>query len=191
MPELKEGANPFYVTSYQRGVGLSLIAELKCGAVQMDYKGRERKEETNDLSFLFSRSSDSIGAGIPYSDSALSKVFRQKDSLTDAVNRKSFNADLVQNEDSRTLNRQQFNQEAVQEILMNYNHEPVVHHPLYTISSNEYGRNKPTPATFTSSRMSRNQAFSTSFNKIMPKGNGLNTSLSRSKVHSLLDPRFL
>jgi Domain of unknown function (DUF4490) len=190
----KCGTNPFYITSNQRGIGLPPMAELKREAIQLELRDRNTREkripQNHDLSFLFSRTSDSVGIGIPYSDSALSKVFRQRDSLMEAVTRKSLAADLVQENNDLPLKRQ-ITPEEVQKILQSYNHKAKVQHPLYMTSSNDYGRKKPTPATFTSTRASKNQAFSSSFNEIMPRGNGLNTSLSRSKVHSSLDPRFL
>jgi hypothetical protein len=193
----KYGTNPFYVTSNQRGIGLPPMAELKREAIQLELQDKRLKEKNpttkdHDLSFLFTRSSDSIGVGIPFSDSALSKVFRQNDSLMDSVRRKSLAAELVKQVevDSLPLKRHLTLKE-VQEILDGYNHNPKIQHPLYMTSSNDYGRKRPNPATYTSTRASKNQAFSSSFNKMMPRGNGLNTSLSRSKVHSLLDPRFL
>lgn len=191
------GSNPFYVTSNQRGIGLPPMEELKREAIQLELQDK-RLRETNptakdhDLSFLFSRSSDSIGVGIPFSDSALSKVFRQNDSLMESVRRKSLDPDLVKQVEVENLPlKRHLALKDVQEILNGYNHNPKTQHPLYMTSSNDYGRRKPTPAAYTSTRAFRNQAFSSSFNKIMPRGNGLNTSLSRSKVHSLLDPRFL
>ena len=178
------------VTSNQRGYGISLT-ELKRKAQQMELEINKRNEEPKtqvyDLSFLYSRCSDSIGAGIPYSDSALSKVFLQNDSLMDTVKRKSLPTALVQKQGAHKPKRH-FSSEEVQEILKSYVHETKVQHSLYPTTSSDYGRKKPTPATFTSARSSRSQAFSSSFNNIMPRDSGLNTTLSRSKIHSLLDP---
>ena len=188
---LSEGnANPFMMTSYQRGVGLSL-AELKRAARQIEDQRANENEEPKtpayDLSFLYSKSSEAVGAGIPYSDSALSKALRQKESLITEAKRRTLPAELIKTQEKDEVKRH-FTTEEVQEILKSYTHEAKVQHPLYSTSSYEYGRKKLTPASFTSTRLSKQQAFSSSFNGEMQRYKGLNTSISRSKVHSLLDP---
>ena len=75
--------------------------------------------------------------------------------------------------------------------LESYNHDPKDQNPLYATTQNEFGIKKPTVATYTSERLPRNQQFSNSFNSQMPRDQGLNTSLTKSNVHTELNPQFV
>ena len=79
----------------------------------------------------------------------------------------------------------------VQKLLDSYSHDPLRQNPLYLTTQNEVGLKKPTEATVTSERLAKKQEFSRSFNGIMPRDQGLNTSLTRSNCHKELDPVFV
>ncbi len=77
----------------------------------------------------------------------------------------------------------------MQEILSrSYHHCAKDEHAMFNTTSNEIGKKGPTAATYTFERVARQQKFSNSF----PKANesrdtGLNTSITKSSVHSSLD----
>ena len=76
-------------------------------------------------------------------------------------------------------------------ILASYEHETKQEHPVYQTTSNSIGYKRPDKATYTLDRVSIPQEFSQGFNNIKYRDQGLNTSLSKSTVHSKLDPQFL
>jgi hypothetical protein len=77
------------------------------------------------------------------------------------------------------------------QILEAYDHRAKPEHAVYTTAANDVGSKRPTQATYNIDRVSIPQAFSNSFNSILYRDQGLNTGLSRSVVHSNLDPQFL
>lgn len=157
-----------------------------------------------DLSFLYSRESDRIGEGIEYSDSELAKVLTKKTSLAEDKHlmyhkKRSTSSSLSPN--PILSNHQTFNEinninNADRELLLeqhlkSYVHETKEENPLYVTSSNEYGCKKPCSLTYTAVRNARGQSFSNSFHRNMFKDQGLNTSMTRSRVHQSLDPQFI
>lgn len=56
---------------------------------------------------------------------------------------------------------------------------------------NEYGRKPPTIATVASERLPKKQDFSKSFGALKPRNSSMNTAITRSNIHSSLDPQFL
>ena len=139
-----------------------------------------------DLSFQYSRESDTIGKNLKYSDSSLAKVLSQKESLHEIAMRKKLSNshnDGISNIHKEVL-------DGSEEFLQRYNHDPKFEQPLYTTTANDYGIKKPSMATHNSKMYPKNQKFSKSFNCIMFKDQGLNTALTKSNVHGQLDPLF-
>ena len=156
----------------------------------------------HDLSFLFSRESDRFGEGIPYSDSALSQVFREKES--DSMNKRRKNSIFVKpycnvndrstttaNHNGKLVCSKTVSKEEVHEILSQYNHNPKQQNPLYATTANEFGLRKPSAATYTTARYGLSQKFSQSFNRTMYRDEGLNASMTKSRIHDQLTPQFI
>lgn len=139
-----------------------------------------------DFSFLYSRSSDTIGSKIEKSSQNIlgqcmdtGPQIRQKKKLQDIGQQT-----LIKSEQKPAKKN-------VETILQSYNHVPKGENPLYTTSGNDYGRKPPSIATFVADRAYRPQEFSKSFNGIKPKNSSLNTSITKSTIHPKLDPQFI
>lgn len=165
--------NPFMVTSNQcYGTSLKEAFEKNSFSRESNSTHEDTSpSSTQDVSFLYrQKESDSYGESTPYSDSSLSRVFRQRDS--DSMNKRRKNSSLVKNDFSvnspKTLSK-----ERVREILSNYNHNPKQQNPLFLTESNEYGRRKPTMATWTAKSHGLQQTFTKSFNNLMYRDEGL------------------
>lgn len=162
----------------------ALIRELgtDCG----DIKKMEQDEQGCDsnLSFLYTRESDRIGAEIRTSRSFLAKAFDKEKLKQGRAKLENFSP---MNESRSSI----ISAEEMKSTLDNYNHVPKIENPLYTTTANEFGSKKPSQATLTKMRYMRSQSFSKSFNRIMFQDQGLNTSLSRSSVHDRLDSHLV
>jgi Domain of unknown function (DUF4490) len=148
--------------------------------------------------------SDLIGADIPLSDSKLSSsVVSHRVAPSDAARRKALGKHPVvyQPQEEASIGIVEVgartvkpplpqSKEALDSLLKGYTHAPKEENPLLTTSNNVYGATRPTGATYNFSRRARLQAFSNGFNSIKYRDMGLNTSMSRSQVHSALDPQF-
>lgn len=169
-------ANPFMVTSNScYGMSLKEACEKAPFSRSNDSDNSTPDDSalsTQDVSFLYRRKeSDSYGESAPYSDSSLSKVFRQRES--DSMNKRRKNSSLVGN-DSSNSGRNSLSKEEVSEILDDYDHNPKEQNPLYVTESNEFGRRKPSAATWTTKRHGLAQSFSKSFNNYVYRDEGLN-----------------
>ena len=155
-----------------------------CGALP----GMDEKSQ-GDLSFLYSRESDRFGEGTSFSDSALSQVFRLKESDSMSKRRKNsvFVKQLHKSSDAPRQSRI-VPKEEIDEIVSKYKNNPKEQKPLYATTANEYGRKKPTAATIATVAFNRTQKFSHSFNKTMYRDEGLTASMSRSNIHDSLTP---
>lgn len=169
------------------------IEELKNSALVRDTgntcddikkMGHDEQGCDSNLSFLYTRESDRIGAEIKTSRSALAKAF-DKEKLKQG---RAILEDFSPMNESRSSI---ISAEELKSTLDNYNHTPNIENPLYTTTSNEFGSKKPSQATLTKMRFTRSQSFSKSFNRIMFQDQGLNTSLSRSSVHDRLDSHLV
>ena len=187
----------FKVTSNQSyGMSISKIKKELDTLTKQQSQEQVRPTTDNvcpDLSFLYSTESDSFGSGLSNSDSLLGKSMSEKISISEKLKnqrerklKKSMMFQENEKPKSYTLTNDQ-----VTQVLESYQHNPKNQHPLYSTNSNEFGLKKPTEATFTATRIARNQGFSNSFHSIMFRDEGLNTYKSRSKVHSLLDQHFV
>ncbi|KAK1747448.1 hypothetical protein QTG54_001411 [Skeletonema marinoi] len=168
--------NPFMVTS-NSGYGMSLKEACEKASFSHSHDSNSAQDDsapssTQDVSFLYRRKeSDSYGESAPYSDSSLSKVFRQRES--DSMNKRRKNSSLVKN-DSSNSGRRSLSKEDVSVILSDYDHNPKEENPLYVTESNEFGRRKPSAATWTTKRHGVAQSFSKSFNNYVYRDEGLN-----------------
>ena len=170
------------------------------------------QKPSQDTSFLYSRESDRIGEGVvslfdfaflssnssgvltriietmqPYSDSTLSRVFRQRES--DSINKRRKNSMFAQQQPSSAETSSRFvTRENVKQMLANYNHNPLKEIPNYTTTSNQYGLSKMTEADVTQVRYGISQSFSKSFNNMMYIDEGLVTSHTKSNIHNSLIP---
>ena len=156
-----------------------------CGALP----GIANEVNAQDLSFLYSRESDSFGKGTPFSDSSLSKVFRLEKSAGMNKRRKN-SAFAKQLDNNATTTSKTIPKEEVNKILSQYNHSPKNENPLYSTTANEFGLKRPTQATYTNVRYGMSQKFSQSFNRTMFRDEGLTSSLTRSNIHDSLTPLF-
>ena len=147
-----KNTNPFMATSNQ-SYGLSLhsfdaVRPSSSVEVSREVFTSNVRPLSPDLSFLMSRESDRYGEGSSYSDSALSAVFRQKES--DSMNKrrkhsifvKPFYSDAPTAEPVSKI----VSKEEVKEFLAHYNHTPKQQNPLYATEANELGLRKPSEA---------------------------------------------
>ena len=148
------------------------------------------------MSFLYSRSSNNIGQGIPLSDAKLAHLYAAAPSKSSIARKLGHSGETSDPKEfmhvSVMANRLVASENIVpiENILNSYSHAPKPQNPLYATSQNEHGIKKPTVATYTAERCARDQKFSASFNSQMPRDQGLNTSLTRSNCHTELDPQF-
>lgn len=195
-------ANPFMVTSNsafgrslsEASKSASYISPAENEAAQSQSAQTEEKSGP-DLSFLYSRESDRLGEGTSFSDSALSEVFRLKES--DSMSKRRKNSIFVKQQfgggpsaeaasASKTVSKEQ-----ADELLRNYNHNPKEQNPLYSTTANEYGLKPLSESTITTERHGLSQKFSQSFNRTMFRDEGLNASMTKSNIHDLLTPQFV
>ena len=125
------------------------------------------KEPPNHLSFLYSRESDHVSAA-------------------DGKNRRRKSSACLNNTSSSSETEKNVNKQEINEMLTHYNHCPKKEDPLYVTTANEYGHKKPTGATYQTVRFGVSQKFSRSFNNVMYKNEGLNSSMVTSKIHDSL-----
>lgn len=158
-----------------------------------DAQKASANKPSHDLSFLMTRESDRFGEGCPYSDNALSAVFRQEASASmnkrrkDTLFAKPFCSESPAAEHaSKTISKSE-----VKEILSHYDHKPKEQNPLYITEANEFGLRKPSEASYTTARHGVSQKFSQSFNRTMFRDEGLNASMTKSKIHDQLTPQFI
>ncbi len=138
------------------------------------------KSSKPDFSFLYARSSDVIGSKVDKNVGPLSTLM-DKPAHKMSVKNKHMRREEVRIEAERP-------KVDVERVLQVYHHAPKQEDPRFTTSSNEYGKQKPSVATFVAERAALPQDFSKSFNGCKPMNSSLNTGMSKSKVHPKLDP---
>ena len=169
-------SNPFMVTSNQC-YGVSLKEACEKASFSHSHHSNSTQNDptpssTPDVSFLYRRKeSDSYGEFAPYSDSSLSRVFRQRES--DSMNKRRKESSLAKDDSSANV-RKLLSKEDVSVILSSYDHNPKEQNPLYVTESNEFGRRKPSVATWTKKNHGVAQGFSKSFNNYVYRDEGLN-----------------
>jgi hypothetical protein len=187
-----KGINPFMITSNEC-YGLALHSLNDKASIPPEHLQKSNTDTpSRDLSFLMTRESDRFGEGCSYSDNALSAAFRQEPSASmnkrrkDTIFAKPFNSESPTTEPSKTIPKDQ-----VKVILSHYDHKPKEQNPLYVTEANEYGLRKPSQASYTTAKYGLSQRFSQSFNRTMFRDEGLNASMTRSKIHDHLTPQFI
>lgn len=195
--EVHRSRNPFFQTTYGMDIGIKPDEKIPWDASRAEYEpepepsldGEEQmgspapspgKSEKPDFSFLYARSSDVIGAKVKTAEGPMAALMERP---TGALSVK--NKHLRRAEENTSPVKVQPN---VERILSSYNHEPKPEDPRYTTSSNDYGKQKPSEATYVADRLGRPQGFSKSFNGVKPMNSSLNTGMSKSKVHPALNP---
>jgi hypothetical protein len=142
-----------------------------------------------DFSFLYARSSDTIGSKV--SQRSSNNLLGQCMDTKPLIHKKRLQdtgSNVLSEQRQQPLGREKKN---VESILQSYHHVPKEENPLYTTSMNDYGKKLPSVATFVAERAYRPQDFSKSFNGIKPKNSSLNTSVTKSTIHPKLDPQFI
>ena len=167
--------NPFYQTTSQT-LGTDPFAPTKWDSKAKTESNNKQEEDKNkgNFAFLYSRESDRIG------------------SRPDLETNEPLNYDAIPV--SRLIQQQKHDNEhkrTAVEVLENYKHTPKTEHPRYLTSTNDYGKKLPSEATVVTERHSKQQDFSRSFANIKPRSSTMNTSVTRSTIHSSLDPQFL
>lgn len=197
--EVHRSRNPFFQTTYGMDIGIKPNENIPWDASRAEYMPDPEpepsiegeivqgspapspgKSEKPDFSFLYARSSDVIGAKVKMAEGPMAALLERP-----AGPQSIKNKHLRRQEDNMSPQKEKPN---VERILTVYHHEPKPEDPRYTTSSNEYGKQKPSEATYVADRAGRPQGFSKSFNGVKPMNSSLNTGMSKSKVHSSLNP---
>jgi len=191
--EIGPSQNPFFQTTNSLH-GPEAIKEVDwdAPAVQRQQSSANQVAKVKeDFSFLYSRTSDVIGSKVPMKQSAISKALDDiKPSPAEIARRRALGLQSA-NQNAIEFHPEELKKPDAAEILHHYNHEPIKQDPRFSTTSYEYGKNKPTIATFVAERNCRPQGFSQSFHDVKPMNTGLNTSITKSQVHPKLDPEFM
>lgn len=173
--------NSFMITENQNyGINLDELQKINEALEKEEEKNRQAEPslESNsgdshsghhDLSFLYKRESDKIGQGITWSEHPLAKELRKKQQKR----RRPLDCETTEAPTASTSN---LSQNEVMRVLEAYNHAPKQENALYTTTYNEIGSKKPSLATYNAKRHYVSQSFTKSFNNIMFRDHGLNTS---------------
>ena len=159
--------NPFYETTNDK-YGEALPKDLTSSP-----ETRSQEKRRSDFTFLYSKTSDVYGED-PFKQSPLV----------------DFNYDRVTFKESTLIKSTEGHRVDASKALQLYKHGPIRQNPLYATSSSEIGKKPPSEATFVAERAHRSQAFSKSFSHLKPKSSTLNTGLTKSRIHTSLDPQF-
>jgi hypothetical protein len=151
---------------------------------------RPKAKPDNDgfFDFMFAKPGNDYGKGLTFSDSKLSKSMMTNELPGEVATKKG--EGLYQASEAPPA-QVPLLKPTLEGILSSYEHETKKEHPVYQTTSNAIGFKRPDKATYTLDRVSIPQEFSQGFNNIKYRDQGLNTSMSKSTVHSKLDPQFL
>ena len=149
----------------------------------------KHREDDEDFSFLYGRTSDKYGSTVPkpervreYTISKAELAKRRRDTI------RLLDTLVPDNKKSDTF--EAMSQEEVERLLKSWKQGTKSEDPRYTTANNQIGFKPPTVATFVSERFGVGQEFTKSFNNVKPSNSGMNTGLTRSSVHPILDPQF-
>ena len=173
--EVKESASPYFQTT-SSAIGSDPLSESSWKQ-SINQNQKEKSTSTTNFAFLYTRESDKIGR------SNLNTIDMETDKKCQTVALEC--SSFPQENDKVARNK------ATEEFITAYRHEPKPEHPRYSTSSNEVGRKRPTMATAVLERHGTAQEFSRSFGNVKPINSRMNTSITRSTVHSQLDSQFL
>jgi len=215
--EIKESRSPFFQTTSSI-IGFNPSTQTRAfdapevRRLKFTKKGADAKSH---FPFLYNRASNQIGKGIKKSDSKISEVMGKSEDPIDigehygklpgaerngsiaywkarGLKPRYIEANAGDPEQDFIMDRgEEIVHIPVEKVLKVFNHNHKEENPMYTTTQNDIGYKKPTIETMVSMRRSRMQHFSNGFNNIKYRDQGLNCNLTKSKVHSQLDPHFL
>lgn len=202
--EVHRSRNPFFQTTYGMDIGIVPSEKIPWDASKREYQPEPEpedaaldgegegghgcdsppqspgKNEKPDFSFLYARSSAVIGAKVKVADGPMAALLERPVGAMSVKNKH-----LRRQEEDTSGEKPKPNVERILSVMV---HEPKSEDPRYTTSMNEYGKQKPSEATYVADRRGRPQGFSKSFNGVKPMNSSLNTGMSKSKVHPSLNP---
>ena len=152
------------------------------------WRPKARPERDGFFDFMFAKPGNDYGKGVGFSDSKLSNAMMTDEAPGEIAAKKGEGLYKAGEAPPAQVPPPK---PTLDGILASYEHETKQEHPVYQTTSNSIGYKRPDKATYTLDRVSIPQEFSQGFNNIKYRDQGLNTSLSKSTVHSKLDPQFL
>jgi len=187
--EVNPSPNPFFQTT-ANDIGIKPHEDInwKISGKPPPFNAKQHEVDGN-FAFLYSRESDVIGSKInkPISDQpkllTKTEFLKKKREQFFAATGDTALEDAKEKEPVTQINK-------AEEVLVHYKHNSKFEDPRYTTSNTDYGRKSPSIATIVVDRAAIPQGFSSSFGGIKPQNSSMTTSLSRSNVHSSLDPQF-
>lgn len=187
--EVKQSASPYFqTTSSIFGSDPFKQSLLETNSNENDALIRTATTKTTNFAFLYTRESDRIGnTSKPIPSSTISNT----QEYSESQKRVEFEKLTLLEQEKERVREKESARNATESLINAYDHKPKSEHPRYTTSSNEVGRKCPTIATAVLERHETTQEFSRSFGNVKPVNSRMNTSITRSNVHSLLDSQFL
>lgn len=212
--EIKPSSNPFFQTTTSE-IGSKppdSTEQWKVDGKVPPFQHGKHNVDGN-FAFLYSRESDRIGSKVAkpiMKDTKLltkTEFLKKKREEFDATS--SYYQEQIDREESSSPGKR-----TAEDVLAVYRHIPKYEDPRYTTSTvitklssfsfcflpvrsvhffltqSDYGKKPPSVATLVVDRAARPQGFSRSFNNVKPQNTSLTTSITRSNVHSSLDPQF-
>jgi hypothetical protein len=187
--EVKPSTNPFFQTTTS-DIGTNPNEEIKWqvqGKVPPFQSGKHNVD--GNFAFLYSRESDRIGSKVQKPVMKETRLLTKTEFLKKKREEQEA-ANMDRLEEDESSDPASPGKRTAEDILAVYQHVPKYEDPRYTTSTSEYGKKPPSVATLVTERLARPQAFSRSFQNIKPQNTSLTTSITRSNVHSSLDPQF-
>lgn len=189
--EVRTSDNPFFQpVSADVGKTSKDVPDWKVQGTAPAFNSHQHKVDGN-FAFLYTRESDRIGGRVKKPETTELRMLSRTEFLR--KRREKLQSELTEEEQQQQSDL--FGQEvsakpSAEDMLRTYRHEPKYEDPRYITSTSEHGRKAPTVATIVVDRAVRPQGFSKSFNNIKPKNTSLTTALTKSNVHTNLDPQF-
>ena len=181
--EVKKSSSPYFLTTSSTigsdPLSQSLWEQKKSEKISSCKEKSSSSSTTTNFAFLYTRESDRIG------NSSLTMVTDD----SHKVEPSTYSPPQENNDNNNKVVADAH--KVTEEFIAAYNHEPKPEHPRYTTSSNEVGRKRPTMATAVVERFGTAQEFSRSFGNVKPINSRMNTTMTRSTVHSSLDSQFI
>ncbi len=186
--EVRPSSNPFFQTS-SRDIGIKPETEItwKVNGEVPKFSPSTHTVDGN-FAFLYTRESDLIGGKIPKPASDQKRLMTKTEFLKSK--REQYHSTHPLEETQENIQNESPKKATAEDILRVYKHAPKYEDPRFSTSTNEFGKKAPSVATIVVERAARPQGFSNSFQNIKPKNTSLTTALTRSTVHSTLDPQF-
>jgi len=191
--EVRPSDNPFFqpMSADFGKTAQDTLVEWKVSGSPPKFSSKKHQVDGNFM-FLYTRESDRIGQKVAKPEMSETKMLSRTEFLR--KRRERTQSELIDGEEGELEHSpsesQTVEKVSAEELLKIYKHEPKQEDPRYITSASEYGKKPPSLATIVTERATRKQAFSKSFNNVKPKNTSLTTALTKSNVHSTLDPQF-